>query len=152
MVIVFSSSGPNFHSEDHDHMCSKSSWGDLGHGHRLFSSFHALWCRACLVHRISHSLLLGGGGKRNKEISETNRDFSLQWTPKVLGNPPPPYMRENGTICPFGFFVSLLLWCFSHPNCTFPLKKRSVFGVWTGPFWRSIRTNGEFGLRNPKTA
>ena len=26
----------SINSEDHDHMCSKSLGGDLGHGHRLF--------------------------------------------------------------------------------------------------------------------
>ena len=54
---------------------------------------------------------------------------------------PPLYMRENGTVCAFGFFPVLIV--FLCPNCL----KCSVFEGQKGAFRGSKKTNGECGLQ-----
>ena len=73
-----------------------------------------------------------------------------------IGRPPlppphvPPYMRENGTICPFAVFPPFFVFIAAKLDIC-PLK-RGVFGVHKGPVWGSKRTNGGLGLQDPETA
>ena len=61
------------------------------------------------------------------------------------------YIRENGTICPLALFPVCGIRIFRVKIWHFPLTGL-CFEVQTGPFRGPKRTNGEFGIREPKTA
>ena len=86
----------------------------------------------------------GGGGVC---MRENGAICPFGFFPPVLVSSLADLTTENGTICRFGVFVFFYYFFASKLDIS-PLK-RSVFGVQKGPFWG---TNGEFGFQNPKTA